>query len=81
VFHWGSAGQLKQAFSTQNYQNQYIQMTSNLKNKTVSSKFLSFIKRGKTPCKKTYVGGWWLESKLSDQLWLGFSLALANPNN
>jgi hypothetical protein len=25
------------------------------------------------------VGGW-LESKLSDQLWLSFSLALAKPN-
>jgi hypothetical protein len=23
---------------------------------------------------------WWLESKLSDQLWLSFSLALAKPN-
>ena len=27
------------------------------------------------------VGGGWLESKLSDQLWLSFSLALAKPNN
>ena len=33
-------------------------------------------------------GGWWvgggegwLKSKLSDQLWLSFSLALAKPNN
>jgi hypothetical protein len=29
------------------------------------------------------VGGWWvggLESKLSDQPWLSFSLALAKPN-
>jgi hypothetical protein len=26
------------------------------------------------------VGGGWLESKLSDQLWLSFSLALAKPN-
>jgi hypothetical protein len=26
-------------------------------------------------------GGGWLESKLSDQLWLSFSLALAKPNN
>ena len=28
-------------------------------------------------------GGWWWvsESKLSDQLWLSFSLALAKPNN
>jgi hypothetical protein len=25
-------------------------------------------------------GGGWLESKLSDQLWLSFSLALAKPN-
>ena len=24
---------------------------------------------------------WWLESKLSDRLWLSFSLALAKPNN
>ena len=28
-----------------------------------------------------WVGGGWLESKLSDQLWLSFSLALAKPNN
>jgi hypothetical protein len=27
------------------------------------------------------VGGGWLESKLSDQLWLSFSLALAKLNN
>jgi hypothetical protein len=26
-------------------------------------------------------GGGWLESKLSDQLWLSFSLAFAKPNN
>jgi hypothetical protein len=26
-------------------------------------------------------GGGWSESKLSDQLWLSFSLALAKPNN
>ena len=24
---------------------------------------------------------WWLESKLSDRLWLSFTLALAKPNN
>jgi hypothetical protein len=27
------------------------------------------------------VGGWVVESKLCDQLWLSFSLALAKPNN
>jgi hypothetical protein len=27
------------------------------------------------------VGGWWLEIKLSDQLWLSFSIALAKLNN
>ena len=26
-------------------------------------------------------GGWWFESKLSDQLWLIFSLVLAKLNN
>ena len=32
-------------------------------------------------CLKSSCGWWWLDSKLSDQLWLSFSLALAKPNN